>query len=452
MELKKQWNDGGILTASYEGSGEGAALFSSDAYEGIDREMSVVFSDAGKSITVERTVRQEGTRQPIGLAGGGIFRLANGGRFGVLKEAGGVPPVPVETYTRLSYIESTGEQYINTGYVVQEDDVIEMQYVTTSTTSEDKMLFGCYDDNGSIWFSIYSSTAYVRFGSDSSTSSSNARLKNRVKIYRGQADIDGTEVTLSNDGMPQVPLYLFARNNKNDGVGMYGSFKSIGCTISKASGEVIMNLKPCKRDSDDKVGMIDLVSGQFFANEGSGDDFSYGGEARIADGYELIEYVAFNNDKIFDTGYYGNEKTYFELLFQRTDTSGADYIFGTSSGNRITGYLTSSGYWRYGSGYPTFNTNNKLLHYASVSPGSTTVSGSTKTFSVGGAFTTAFTIPIGGHKPSSGVATPTYQGYIYYFRMRIDDEYVADYIPCKRLSDGVEGFWDCATQTFVEPL
>ena len=89
---------------------------------------------------------------------------------------------------------------------------------------------------------------------------------------------------------------------------------------------------------------------------------------------------------------------------------------------------------------------------ASVSPGSTTVSGNTKTFSVGGAFTTGFTIPVGGHKPSSGVATPTYQGYIYYFRMRIDDEYVADYLPCKRLSDGVEGFWDCVTQTFIEPI
>ena len=31
------------------------------------------------------------------------------------------------TYTPLTYIEAAGEQYINTGYVVQEDDVIEME-------------------------------------------------------------------------------------------------------------------------------------------------------------------------------------------------------------------------------------------------------------------------------------------------------------------------------------
>ena len=451
-ELVKPWNDGGSLTATYEGSGDGSAIFSSDAYEGIDREQSVVFRDVAESVAVERVVRQEGIRQQFVTSDGKVFKVVQG-RYGVLK--GGAepePPTPTETYTRLTYLESTGAQYINTGYVVQEDDVIEMQYVTTLNSGADKALFGCYDDNGDIWYSIYSNKAYARFGSDSSASSSNASQKNRMKMSRGQVDIDGTKVTLSQNNMPQVPLYLFARNNKNEGVGIYGYFKSIGCTISKASGEMIMDLKPCKRDSDGKVGMLDCVSGKFFTNQGSGEDFSYGGEARITEGYELIEYVAFNNDKIFDTGHYANERTYFELLFQRTDTSGADYIFGISSGTRVTGYLTSSGYWRYNSGYPTFNTNNKLLHYAYVSPGSTTVSGNTKTFSVGGAFTTAFTIPVGGHKPSSGVATPTYQGYIYYFRMKIDDEYVADYLPCKRLSDGVEGFWDCVTNTFVEPL
>lgn len=84
-ELIKPWNDGGNLTVTYDGSGDGEAVFSSDAYEGIDREMAVTFRGGG--IAEEQIVRQEGTRQPFGLAGGGIFRLANGGRFGVLKEA-----------------------------------------------------------------------------------------------------------------------------------------------------------------------------------------------------------------------------------------------------------------------------------------------------------------------------------------------------------------------------
>lgn len=91
-ELVKPWNDGGNLTVTYNGVGKGEAVFTSDAYEGIDREMVVTFKGGGYA--EEKTVRQEGTRQPIGLAGGGIFRLAGGGRFGVLKEGGVVPPTP----------------------------------------------------------------------------------------------------------------------------------------------------------------------------------------------------------------------------------------------------------------------------------------------------------------------------------------------------------------------
>lgn len=83
-ELVKPWNDGGSLTATYEGSGDGSAVFSSDQYVGIDREMEVVFTGGGASII--RKVKQEGIRQSIGLSDGGNFRLANGGRFGVLKE------------------------------------------------------------------------------------------------------------------------------------------------------------------------------------------------------------------------------------------------------------------------------------------------------------------------------------------------------------------------------
>lgn len=80
----KPWNDGGNLTAIYNGSGNGNATFESDSYEGIDRELEVHFIGAG--MTIVRKVRQEGIRQPIGLSGGGILRVKGGGRFGVLKE------------------------------------------------------------------------------------------------------------------------------------------------------------------------------------------------------------------------------------------------------------------------------------------------------------------------------------------------------------------------------
>ena len=168
--------------------------------------------------------------------------------------------------------------------------------------------------------------------------------------------------------------------------------------------------------------------------------------------YEPLEYLVFDGTKIFDTGVYGNETIHIYTKFLRTDISGAHYLFGCSSGNRLTGYLSSSGYWRYGSGYPTFNTNSKAEIYgATVTPGKTTVGSYTKSFSFS-AFTTAFTIPVGGHKPSSGKATPQFKGYLYYFKMEKDGEVVVDWIPVRRISDGLECFWDKVTEQFVEPL
>lgn len=83
MELKKQWNDGGSLSVSYDGDRDGSAVFSSDTNEGIDREMSVVFKGGG--ISVERTVKQEGKRLRFRCKDG-LFLLKDGGTFNVLKD------------------------------------------------------------------------------------------------------------------------------------------------------------------------------------------------------------------------------------------------------------------------------------------------------------------------------------------------------------------------------
>lgn len=83
-ELVRPWENGGSLTVTYNGVGEGEAVFTSDENTGIDREMEVTFKGGGMEEV--RKVSQVGLRQPFGLAGGGVFRVKGGGRFGVLKK------------------------------------------------------------------------------------------------------------------------------------------------------------------------------------------------------------------------------------------------------------------------------------------------------------------------------------------------------------------------------
>lgn len=83
--VNKPWNDGGSLSVTYEGSGDGSAVFSSDVAEGLDREMVVSFRDAGKTIAIERKVKQVGMRE-IFKGYDEDFVPADGGTFNSIKD------------------------------------------------------------------------------------------------------------------------------------------------------------------------------------------------------------------------------------------------------------------------------------------------------------------------------------------------------------------------------
>lgn len=451
--LVKRWPTGtGNLSVTYDGDGDGTAVFTSDTNEGIDRVMDVAFK-AG-DVVEQRIVAQEGLRQPYGLVGGGVYRVRGGGRYGVLKVGEPiVPPTPVETYTRLTYIECDGQQYINTGYVVQEDDVIEMMYISTSTTSTDKALYGCYDDNGNIWFSIYSNTGYVRFGSSASASITNARMTFKLTMKKSSVVLDsGNSATPNFVGLPQVPLYLFARNNKSTGVGMYGYCRCLGFSIKKSSGELVMDLRPCKRDSDGKIGMLDLVSGQYLA--GAGDvELIAGAELNMSAEYEAIDYVTFSKNKLYDLGIVNSNQT-LEVMFARSEKSTTPYLYGCVTSPHtatVSAYLSSGGAWRFGSSYKGLSTNNTFINRVIIANGTTNYNFTAGTFTKS-TFTTPDTVVLGGYRAASGALTKNYQGKVYYIRITQGGNPIIDYYPCKRLSDGVEGFWDSVSQTFIEPM
>lgn len=84
-EFIKEWTDGGSLSATYEGSGDGSAIFSSDSNEGKDRNMTVTFVDQSGTIRIERLVSQSGRRQAF-CCTDGIFLLVDGGTFNVIKD------------------------------------------------------------------------------------------------------------------------------------------------------------------------------------------------------------------------------------------------------------------------------------------------------------------------------------------------------------------------------
>lgn len=81
----KQWEDGTSLTATYEGSGDGSAVFTSEPNEGLDREMDVTFIDTSRKVSVTRTVKQIGLRE-VFTGYDARFITADGGTFNSIKD------------------------------------------------------------------------------------------------------------------------------------------------------------------------------------------------------------------------------------------------------------------------------------------------------------------------------------------------------------------------------
>ena len=417
-EVIKAWNDGGTLSVTYDGDGDGTAVFSSSENTGEERTMEVSFVDASRSVIVVRTVRQAAAE------------------------------VIVDTYTRLTFLESSGVQHIELDYQLTEDDTIDLLYEPTQIKGEDQFVFG----TPNTWWSTYNQSGYARFGNTESTSVTGGTYKYRVQLSKEKLVLDETTTTLTYTGLASGKIGVFSGMGTAGAAYKRGSFRIMWLRIKGADGNDIINLAPAKRDSDGKVGMLDLVSGTFYTNMDDGDDFIGGNEVRVTEDYEIIDRVYFNKNKVYDTGYLGNNTTYIDVMFQRTSTSAAAYLFGLTQGNRLTGYLAAnSAYWRYGNAYPTFSLGTQKIYKAVVTPGKTTIDATSKTFTVN-EFETSYPVPVGGYKSGTNAVTKHYIGYIYYFRMRHGDTLLLDWHPCRRKSDGEEGFWDCVTQTFIEPI
>ena len=279
----KPWNDGGNLSATYNGSGDGEAIFTSDVNEGIDREMSVVFKGAGLSI--ERKVTQVGLREIFNED----FILADGGTYNVLKTE---EPTWRDYYKEVEYIESTGAQYINTGVHVTPDYTIEVTFVMTQRKTTWDTLFGTRNSQQSRFTARWANSATGNLGVHRSKAKTtnyenfddtNAKKTNvtdtwhTIKLAKREYTFDGVlrktfSATTSTATFP-YPIYLFALCNAGSPAD-YGYFRIKKARIWDSNDELIRDYIPCV-NLDGVAGMYDAVN-DTFTKSGSSTKFTAG--------------------------------------------------------------------------------------------------------------------------------------------------------------------------------
>lgn len=192
------------------------------------------------------------------------------------------PPVPVvpgesrlpDGYLELTYIESTGTQYIDTGFKHNQDTRVVMDVQATSltanawafegrstTTTAKHGIFFFYSDTKQ-WTTDYSNTGRKAFDEIGSMD----RLK--IDYNKNVCTINGQTIThTANTFQSECNLALLA-DSRSTGFSGFLKAKLYSCQVYD-NGTLIRDFVPCI-DPSGNIGLFDVVNLQFYGNPGAG--------------------------------------------------------------------------------------------------------------------------------------------------------------------------------------
>lgn len=283
------------------------------------------------------------------------------------------------SYTPIEYIQSSGTQYIDTGYFPHKT-MMEIKFRLNTVDATNGYIAACYNENNNRYYPC----AYFggvggtkRFAAinkaNTSIVLSNADTNDHTVIYNDGSNrvyFDGTQKSTVSDLDTQAirSIFLFALNG---GSGVESFFKGRIYYVKiweKISGAnlLVRDLVPAL-DQANRVGMFDLVEEKFYPNKGTG-DFTAGNvigtEEEIGEKALLTKkgYIGVNNvarliRKVYvgDNGVarriYGNGK--YKILFSLGDydeSGGLTYKRITNSSDNkdyASNSRTYHDYWEY---------------------------------------------------------------------------------------------------------
>lgn len=179
--------------------------------------------------------------------------------------AGGLLP---SGYTRVDYIQGTGSQYIDTGFLVNKNDNYALE-VDAAFDSQTQAYQGC---NGYMQF--YVSSVY----GISADSTKAVGSRDIVKIaYANQTavlSVNGVQIeskSWASYSGADVKLGILRMGDTNNGwfSGGAASGTIYGYKVWK-NNILVSECVPCVRDSDNVAGVYDIILEQFITNAGSG--------------------------------------------------------------------------------------------------------------------------------------------------------------------------------------
>ena len=189
-------------------------------------------------------------------------------------------------YTQLEYIQSTGVQYINTGYKPKNNTGIYADFEFTDVETTQQRLYSAEcltNDNTGLCYSFYinGGNCFAYTYQNSTGNWINTGYVVDILRHKLKFNINNTknmyldnesysiEGTATNDAIYNMMIFANIRTGSIDG---YGKLKLYYFKIYEGN-TLIRNYVPCKRKTDNKPGLYDIINNVFYINQGSSTDF-----------------------------------------------------------------------------------------------------------------------------------------------------------------------------------
>ena len=184
-----------------------------------------------------------------------------------------------EGYTRLEWIESSGSQYIATGYTPLCTDKVTVRFQFLDASFGSYQALYCARLSGKQTFTCQlTSGSTLRFDYNDGTrgySSAQIGQTDHLLVVDGNTQtyvLDGSTLSINvKEGSFTVgsPFYLFRTEAENTN---FGKFRLYYFKVEDAAGNVKVDMRPCRNDSGE-VGLYDFAEGRmgFYGNAGSND-------------------------------------------------------------------------------------------------------------------------------------------------------------------------------------
>lgn len=212
-------------------------------------------------------------------------------------------------YTRVEYIQSSGSQYIDTGFKPNQNTRIVLDFENLGNYSSMATglcpLFGVRNASTVACFALWIGTkSYPQYGNAAYNANGNFTIgineRLTYEMNKNVVSIGGQVITCSSASFTaNYNLCLFTTNNYGTIEARRASGKLWSAKIYD-NGTLIRDFVPCK-NSNGVVGLYDLVNGVFYTNAGSG-TFTAGAEVlpdyKLVDANELDEAIRATADAI----------------------------------------------------------------------------------------------------------------------------------------------------------